>query len=122
MNTINTIKKNQTVNVTINGVEFNIDIDVAIKAGIAKPVRTHKIGNYYRWPATGNIYILIRHVITHYNGYYNRVSLVAVTGHAAGVAFEMIDFPNTINKLTEDEFTSVARGMELELIDNPLVK
>jgi len=109
--------KTQTVNVTINDVEFNIDIDVAIKAGIAKPVRTHKIGNYYRDIKFGGIYILVRFS---YGG-YSRVSLVFLTGIMTGYRVQMIDLPN-INKITEAEFTYVANGMELELIDNPLVK
>ena len=109
------VTKTQTVSVNINGVEFNIDIDVAIKAGIAKPVRTHKIGNYYRNIKTGVIYILVSY------GGYSRVSLVFLTGIMTGYRVQTIDLPN-INKITEDWFTYVASGMELEQIDNPLVK
>jgi hypothetical protein len=109
------VTKTQTVSVNINGVEFNIDIDVAIKAGIAKPVRTHKIGNYYRDIKTGVIYILVSY------GGYSRVSLVPLTGIMAGYRHMAIDVGN-INKITEDWFKYVASGMELELIDNPLVK
>jgi hypothetical protein len=107
--------KTQTVNVTINDVVFTIDIDVAIKAGIAKPVRIHKIGNYYRDIKTGVIYILVSY------GGYSRVSLVPLTGIMAGYRHMTIDVGN-INKITEDWFTYVASGMELEQIDNPLVK
>jgi hypothetical protein len=39
----------------------------------------------------------------------------------AGYRHMAIDVGN-INKITEDWFTYVASGMELELIDNPLVK
>ena len=109
------VTKTQTVSVNINGVEFNIDIDVAIKAGIAKPVRTHKIGNYYRDIKFGGIYILVSY------GGYSRVSLVFLTGIMTGYRVQTIDLPN-INKITEAEFTYVANGMELELIGNPLVK
>lgn len=107
--------KTQAVSVNINGVEFNIDIDVAIKAGIAKPVRTHKIGNYYRHPQCGTIFILVSY------GGLSRVSLVPLTGSMAGYRYQTIDLPN-INKITEAEFNHVACGMTLEQIDNPLVK
>ena len=107
--------KTQTVSVNINGVEFNIDIDVAIKAGIAKPVRTHKIGNYYRDIKRGVIYILVSY------GGLSRVSLVSLTGSMVGYREQAIDVAK-INKITEAEFTYIDYGMELELIDNPLVK
>ena len=109
--------KTQTVSVNINGVEFNIDIDVAIKAGIAKPVRTHKIGNYYRDIKTGVIYILMSY------GGLTRVSLVPLTGSKAGMTamagFMAVD---NINKITEAEFSYVGDSHMLEQIDNPLVK
>ena len=107
--------KTQTVSVNINGVEFNIDIDVAIKAGIAKPVRTHKIGNYYRDIKTGAIYILMSY------GGWTRVSLVPLTGSMAGYRHMAMDV-NNINKITEEEFSYVDGGHKLEQIDNPLVK
>jgi hypothetical protein len=108
--------KNQTVSVNINGVEFNIDIDVAIKAGIAKPVRTHKVGNYYRNIVSGDIYI-----ISYYYG-RNRVSLVRLTGFHPGV-FISPTFVFDVNNITEAEFTCMTRtSSRLEQIDNPLVK
>ena len=107
--------KTQTVNVTINDVVFTIDIDVAIKAGIAKPVTTHKIGNYYRHPQFGTIYILMSY------GGWHRVSLVPLTGSMAGYRHMAIDVKN-FHTITEAEFTYVASGMTLEQIDNPLVK
>jgi hypothetical protein len=108
--------KNQTVSVNINGVEFNIDIDVAIKAGIAKPVRTHKVGNYYRNIVSGDIYI-----ISYYYG-RNRVSLVRLTGFHSGV-FISPTFVFDVNNITEAEFTCMTRtSSRLEQIDNPLVK
>ena len=106
--------KNQTVSVNINGVEFNIDIDVAIKAGIAKPVRTHKVGNYYRNIVSGDIYI-----ISYYYG-RNRVSLVRLTGSKPS-AIEPCHVSNQ-NDITERDFTYFTYGMKLEQIDNPLVK
>ena len=87
------VTKTQTVSVNINGVEFNIDIDVAIKAGIAKPVRTHKIGNYYRDIKTGVIYILVSY------GGYSRVSLVFLTGIMTGYRVQTIDLPNINNTI-----------------------
>lgn len=107
--------KTQTVNVTINDVVFTIDIDVAIKAGIAKPVTTHKIGNYYRHPQFGTIFILMSY------GGWHRVSLVLLTGSMAGYRRMAVDV-NNINKITEAEFNYIACGMTLEQIDNPLVK
>jgi hypothetical protein len=107
--------KTQTINVTINDVVFTIDIDAAIKAGIVKTVTTHKIGNYYRHPQSGTIFILVSY------GGLSRVSLVPLTGAGAGYRYQTIDLPN-INKITEAEFTYVASGMTLEQIDNPLVK
>ena len=107
--------KTQTVSVNINGVEFNIDIDVAIKAGIAKPVRTHKIGNYYRDIKTGVIYILMSY------GGWTRVSLVPLTGSLAGYRDLAIDV-NNIHKITEAEFSYIDGGHMLEQIDNPLIK
>ncbi len=108
--------KNQTVSVNINGVDFNIDIDVAIKAGIAKPVRTHKVGNYYRNIVSGDIYI-----ISYYYG-RNRVSLVRLTGFHSGV-FISPTFVFDVNNITEAEFTCMTRtSSRLEQIDNPLVK
>ena len=109
--------KTQTVSVNINGVEFNIDIDVAIKAGIAKPVRTHKVGNYYRNIVSGDIYMLI----SYYYG-RNRVSLVRLTGFHPGVLISpTIVFD--VNNITEAEFTCMtSTSSRLEQIDNPLVK
>jgi hypothetical protein len=107
--------KTQTVSVNINGVEFNIDIDVAIKAGIAKPVRTHKIGNYYRDIKTGVIYILMSY------GGWHRVSLVPLTGSLAGYRDQSLDV-NNLHKITEAEFSYIDCGRVLEQIDNPLVK
>jgi len=107
--------KTQTVSVNINGVEFNIDIDVAIKAGIAKPVRTHKVGNYYRHPTLGTIYILMSY------GGWHRVSLVPLTGTMVGYRNQAIDV-NNIHKITEAEFTYIDGGHMLEQIDNPLIK
>jgi hypothetical protein len=109
--------KNQTVSVNINGVEFNIDIDVAIKAGIAKPVRTHKVGNYYRNIVSGDIYMLI----SYYYG-RNRVSLVRLTGFNPGMLISpTIVFD--VNNITEAEFTYMTHtSSRLEQIDNPLVK
>ena len=111
------VTKTQTVSVNINGVEFNIDIDVAIKAGIAKPVRTHKIGNYYRNIVSGDIYMLI----SYYYG-RNRVSLVRLTGFHPGVLISpTIVFD--VNNITEAEFTCMTHtSSRLEQIDNPLVK
>ena len=107
--------KTQTVSVNINGVEFNIDIDVAIKAGIAKPVRTHKIGNYYRDIKTGVIYILMSY------GGWHRVSLVHLTGTMVGYRDQSLDV-NNIHKITEAEFSYMDCSRVLEQIDNPLVK
>ena len=109
--------KTQTVNVTINDVVFTIDIDVAIKAGIAKPVTTHKIGNYYRNIVSGDIYMLI----SYYYG-RNRVSLVRLTGFNPGMLISpTIVFD--VNNITEAEFTYMTHtSSRLEQIDNPLVK
>ena len=107
--------KTQTINVTINDVVFTIDIDVAIKAGIAKPVRTHKIGNYYRDISNGVIYILMSY------GGWHRVSLVPLTGSLAGYRDLAIDV-NNIHKITEAEFSYMDHKRELEQIDNPLAK
>ena len=107
--------KTQTVNVTINDVVFTIDIDMAIKLGIATPVRTHKKGNYYRDIDTGVIYILMSY------GNRHRVSMVPLTGSWAGDREPATDV-NNVHRITEDEFTYIKWGRELELIDNPLVK
>ena len=107
--------KTQTVNVTINDVVFTIDIDMAIKLGIATPVRTHKKGNYYRDINTGVIYILMSY------GNRHRVSMVHLTGRYCGDREPSFDV-NNVHRITEDEFTYIKCGRELELIDNPLVK
>ena len=108
--------KTQMVNVTINDVVFTIDIDAAIKAGIATPVRTHKIGNYYRNIKTGNIYILMSY------GGFTRVSLVPLMGSMAGYR-ELADVRvANINKITEAEFAYMSYDEGYELIDNPLIK
>lgn len=107
--------KTQMVNVTINGVVFTIDIDAAIKSGIVKPVITHKMGNYYRDIDTGVIYILMSY------GNRHRVSLVHLTGRYCGDREPSFDV-NNVRHITEDEFTYIKCGRELELIDNPLVK
>ena len=106
----------KTVNVTINDVVFTIDVDLAIKSGIAKPATTHKVGNYYRNIVSGDIYI-----ISYYYG-RNRVSLVRLTGFHSGV-FISPTFVFDVNNITEAEFTCMTRtSSRLEQIDNPLVK
>ena len=109
------VTKTQTVSVNINGVEFNIDIDVAIKAGIAKPARTHKVGNYYRNIETGDIYILV----SYYYGSH-RVSLVRLTGSKPSAIIPC--HVSNQSDITERDFTYFTYGMKLEQIDNPLVK
>ena len=107
--------KSEIVKIVINNVEFTIDIDEAIKLGIATPVRTHKKGNYYRDIDTGVIYILMSY------GNRHRVSMVPLTGSWAGDREPATDV-NNVHRITEDEFTYIKWGRELELIDNPLVK
>ncbi len=107
--------KTQTVNVTINDVVFTIDIVAAIKLGIATPVRTHKMGNYYRDIDTGVIYILMCY------GNRHRVSLVPLTGWMPGYREPGVDV-NNVRNITEDEFSYIKGSRVLELIDNPMVK
>lgn len=107
--------KSETVKIVINNVVFTIDLDLAIKAGIATPVRTHKIGNYYRNIKTGVIYILMSY------GGFTRVSLVPLTGSMAGYRELAVSVANT-NKITEAEFAYMSYNEDYELIDNPLIK
>ena len=109
--------KTQTVNVTINDVVFTVNLEDAVRAGIVKPVRTHKVGNYYRNIVSGDIYMLI----SYYYG-RNRVSLVRLTGFYPGMLISpTIVFD--VNNITEAEFTCMTRtSSRLEQIDNPLVK
>ena len=107
--------KSETVKIVINNVVFTVDLEDAVRAGIVNIVKTHKVGNYYRHRQTGSIYILTSH------SNCSHVSLVKLTGNfigsrvRAGIVFNK-------EKITEVEFAYVSCEMELELIDNPLVK
>lgn len=107
--------KTETIDIVVNDVVFTIDLNVAIKAGIAKPVNTHKIGNYYRNNKNGNIYILMSY------GGWHRVSLVPLTGAMTGYR-ELAVSVNNINEITDTEFAYMSYDEDLELIANPLVK
>ena len=110
----------KTVNVTINDVVFTIDVDLAIKSGIAKPATTHKVGNYYRnttYP--DSVYILTCHTY-----HPRRMSLVKLAGRNNNNVGRRVRSAFVFDNecLSQTEFDYVACGMELELIDNPFAK
>ena len=114
---MNSTTKSQTVNVTVNNVVFAIDVDLAIKAGIAKPTKTHKVGNYYRhtmYPDT--IYILTCH-----NYHQSRMSLVKVAGRTNVGRRVRSAYVFDNESVSQTEFDYVACEMPLVQIDNPFV-
>ena len=117
------VTKTQTVSVNINGVEFNIDVDLAIKSGIAtpvKPARTHKVGNYYRH----TMYPESVYILTCHSYHPRRMSLVKISGRNNNNVGRRVRsaFVFDNESLSQTEFDYVACEMPLEQIDNPLVK
>jgi hypothetical protein len=110
----------KTVNVTINDVVFTIDVDLAIKAGIAKPATTHKVGNYYR----NTMYPDSVYILTCHNYHPSRMSLVKLAGRNNNNVGRRVRSAFVFDSecLSQTEFDYVACGMPLEQIDNPLVK
>jgi hypothetical protein len=110
----------KTVNVTINDVVFTIDVDVAIKAGIAKPATTHKVGNYYR----NTMYPDSVYILTCHNYHPSRMSLVKLAGRNNNNVGRRVRSAFVFNSecLSQTEFDYVACGMPLEQIDNPFAK
>jgi hypothetical protein len=110
----------KTVNVTINDVVFTIDVDLAIKAGIAKPATTHKVGNYYR----NTMYPDSVYILTCHNYHPSRMSLVKLAGRNNNNVGRRVRSAFVFDSecLSQTEFDYVACGMPLEQIDNPFAK